>query len=243
MEIKNVLDGLNLSEKETAIYLAALELGPSPAKAIATKAGVQRTHFYDLSNKLLLSGLLMQTNKAKKRLFSAMEPNRLIEIEKNKLSRLEKMLPELNAIFNTSGQKPKIYFYDGLAGINQINADTLRYKGEIIGFTTPRFLATQQRKLAKEYIEQRKALGIKARVIGGASPEILALQKSDKEELRETRVLPEQLFQSEIELGAYGNKIFIVDYKEQFGFIIEGTEIAHTVKLIFEIVWNSGRIL
>ena len=35
-----------------------------------------------------------------------------------------------------------------------------------------------------------------------------------------------------------GSKVFIIDYKEQFGFIIEDTEIARVMKMIFEIVWG-----
>lgn len=243
MNKSETLKVLGLNDREASIYLAALELGTSSAQAIATKAGIQRTYFYDLSQKLIEIGLLTQTKKGNKRLFVAAAPDALLELTKERTRELEKVLPELKATFNTSGQKPKISFYEGIKGINQINDDTLRYKDEIIGFTTPRFLTTRDRKVGQEYIHQRKALGIKARVIGEMSSEILAIQKRDQEELRETRILPKSLFESEIELGAYGNKVFVIDYKEEFGFLIEGSSIAKAVKMIFEIVWNSGKIL
>ena len=68
-------------------------------------------------------------------------------------------------------------------------------------------------------------MGNHVRVIGEDAPEIRELQGKDEEELRETRILSKDIFRSEIEIGMYGSKVFIIDYKGQFGFIIEDTEL------------------
>ena len=82
-------------------------------------------------------------------------------------------------------------------------------------------------------------MGNRVRVIGEDAPEIHGLKEKDATELRETRILSRNVFRSEIEIGIYGSKVFVIDYKEQFGFIIEDTEIARVMKMIFEIVWGK----
>ena len=141
MRVKQELADLNFGRKETAVYMAALEFGVASASAIAKKAGIQRTNFYDLCPRLLGTGLLSRVSKGKKHFFMAIEPDALVEMQERKLSRLKKILPELNALHNTSGQKPKIFYYDGEDGLNLIYEDTLKYKGEILVFSTPRFFS------------------------------------------------------------------------------------------------------
>lgn len=243
IEINEVLEQFNLDQKEAALYLASLELGLTSASNIAKKAGIQRTYFYDLSEKLIKLGLMKQVRKGRKRLFSATEPEKLVEMQEQRLQQLKSVLPELKSLYNTSGQKPRVFYYEGRDGIDEINADTLRYKGEILGFTTPRFVNKDQQRISRQYIQERIRVGNRVRVIGELAPEILELQQRDKRELRQTRILPRELYSSEVEIGIYGNKVFVIDYKEEFGFIIEGSDIAKVLKMIFEIVWGSGRVI
>ena len=238
MDYAQTLREVGLGEKEAAIYVAALELGSANAAAIAKKAGIQRTHFYDLSEKLLADGFLHKTAYGKRSTFSATDPSLLVELQEEKLKKLKDVLPEFKALYNTTGQKPRISYFEGQEGIDQINEDTLRYKGEMVGFTTPRFVTSRTRSTGQSFITKRVAVGKRSRVIGEDSPEVRELQKRDKAELRETRILSPNVFSSAVEIILYGNKLAIVDYKHQWGFIIEGTEIARAMNMIFEIVWS-----
>ncbi len=238
MSVKDVLAQFNLTEKESSVYVAALELGTTTAAAIAKNAGIQRTHFYDISESLINAGFLHRVSKGNKQLYAAADPETLIEIEEKKIEKLKQTLPEFKALYNTSGKKPKVTYYEGRSGIEQINDDTLRYKDELVAFTTPRFVSFPSRSTGKAYIEKRVAMGNRVRVIGEDAPEIRELQERDVKELRQTRTLSSDVFHSEIEIGIYGSKVFIIDYKGQFGFIIEDTEIARVMKMIFEIVWG-----
>jgi len=243
MEIEKILEQTNLRPEEVRIYLSTLELGASSASDIAKKAQIQRTYFYDLSKKLVENGFLKRSKDGKKTLYFAENPEKIVEIERKKLDMLEKAVPELKAIYNTTGKKPRISFFEGNEGIDQINNDTLKHKGEIIGFTTPLFVKYKNERLSKEYIRNRISIKNPVRAIGEMSNEILELQRRDKEELRETRILPQNIFSSNIEIGVYGNKMFVLDYKQEFGFIIESTEIAKVFKMIFEMIWSSGKII
>ncbi len=243
MELNEILANLGLDRREAALYLAALGLGEASASDIAKKAGIQRTYFYDISEKLIKSGFLRQVVKGKKRLFVALEPEKLLELEEKRFKQLKNALPQFKTLFNTKGQKSKIFYYEGIEGVRHIINDSLSFKGEVLFFETPHIVALDQQKLLKEYIKKRMALGLKARVIGELSPEIINMKERDGNEMRETRILPNSIFNSDVEIGIYGNRIYIIDFKNEFGFIVEDSNIAHVLKKLFEIVWASGKII
>ena len=222
MDLRGILKQFNLNKKEASIYLATLELGTSTASKIAKKAQIQRTYFYDLSDKLIKLGLLKQISKGKKRMFNALKPDKLLELQKNRLQRLEKALPEFKALDNTMGYKSRIFYYEGPEGISQVNKDKMEYRGEFVVFATPHFTIKGHQRLGKKLIEKRVEAGDRVRIIGEVSKEILGQKQRDKEDLRDTRMLPKEVFSSEVEIAIYGNKISIVDYREEFGFEIEG---------------------
>ena len=97
--------------------------------------------------------------------------------------------------------------------------------------------------MSKEYIKKRVKAGVRARVIGQASPEVLGLKRKDQAELRETRILPAELFSSEVEMGVCGNKVFASNYKKEFGLIIEDKDISSSLRKIFELIWNGEKIV
>ncbi len=243
MAIKDILEQLDLKDKEAAVYLACLELGTATVTQIAKKAGIKRPYFYDLADYLLKRGLIKQTKKGKKTLFSAADPEKLKRLEEEKLKRLEEVLPELKSLYKITGTKPRIYFYEGRAGVDEINKDTLCYKGEAVAFSTERFLTADDKKLAREFIRERVKNKLKVRVIGPVSNEFLEIKKRDEDELRETKMLPKDLYESNVEISIYGNKVAVVNYRENFGFIIESSDVAKPLKMIFELIWRGGFVV
>ena len=239
----NIITELGYNEKEASIYLSLLEIGTADVSSIAKISGVPRTYVYDLAKKLVAAGVLLQTKKEKRIMYSAISPDVLLEKQRSKAEKLQEAMPELKALFNTSGNKPRIYYFEGDAGIQKINEDTLNYKGEIVAFTSPRYLKYKAGRLHKQYVNQRLKKHNKARIIGEYSPEMIELKKLDEKENRQTRMIPPALFNSEIEVGMYGNKVSIVDYKENFGFIIESQEFSKMLKMVFELIWDSGKVM
>ncbi len=243
LDLKEILAYFGLNKSEASVYLATLELGTAPASEIAKKAQIQRTYFYDLSPKLIKLGLLKEIREDKDKMFNAVKPEKLLKMQEQRLEKLKGALPKFKALENTIEQKPKIFYYEGPDGIVQINNDTLKPGGERVAFTTPSFFTKEQEKISNEHIKKRVAMGKKIRVIGEMTNEMIELKKRGKEELHEIRMLPKEIFHSGVEVRVYGNNVAVIDYKRDFGFIIEGTEFSKTLKMIFEIIWNSGRII
>lgn len=243
MNTKDILIKLGFKKHQASIYLACLELGMTTPSEIAKKAGVVRPYFYDLVGDLIKDGLIIQTIKGKRKYFYAENPEKIFQTQQNKLKMIEESLPQLKSIYNTSAIKPRVSFYDGKKGVEKVYDDAMKQKTEIVAFTTERFLLADGKELSSEYIQKRVKARIPLRVIGPASKELIELKNRDGKELRQTRILPQEIFTSNIEIGIHGNKVDFINFNKEFGLIIESKEIADTMKRIFEIVWSSGKII
>jgi HTH-type transcriptional regulator, sugar sensing transcriptional regulator len=137
------LINLGLSEKESKVYLAALELGPETAQKIAQKAGINRPTAYVQIESLKNRGLMSQFDKGKKTFYVAESPERLSsllnvlekELEFKKVE-TERVLPSLLNLFAGKGERPKVRFLEGVEGLKTIQQEFLRSKEKkIVGLT------------------------------------------------------------------------------------------------------------
>ena len=69
MEIQVILKNFGLSEKEIAIYLSLIELGPSSVREISNKSKVNRGTTYDILKALIALGIVSYYNKAIQAIF------------------------------------------------------------------------------------------------------------------------------------------------------------------------------
>ncbi len=244
------LKQVGLSDKQAKVYLAALELGEASALQISRHSGVNRVTCYQALDRLAAEGLVREVKVEGKSRFVAEMPKKLLE---NLLDRkinterqilaLEKVLPELESLYNYSEVKPKIRFYEGVEGLKQIYQDTLEEKKEILAFTAyHRVDASLKRWLDKYYIPQRVKRNIFAKVIAPSSEFARKFKRLDSRQNRHTLLVPADKFPFSIEVNIYGNKVAIISFvkKEMMGVIIESKEVAATFRLIFQLAWQGA---
>src|SRR3989338_9675410 len=106
MHIESILKNLGFKDKDIAVYLTLLQLGPSPVRVIANKANVNRGTTYDILRVLIEQGLVTYFDKQSHQYFVAEPPSKLLLALKEKQSKLEEVkltleqsLPELNSLF------------------------------------------------------------------------------------------------------------------------------------------------
>ena len=243
MERIKALKNLGLNDKEARCYLALLPLNQATAYMVALRAGIKKPTAYVVLETLVSKGFVLKMPSQDKIKYLAKSPKECLATAHEKIKAAQEALPELMAMQNSILDKPKIYFFEGRAGLHLIDEDILKTADEVISFTTPRFVMTENEKMSKEYIKKRVKAGVRARVIGQDSPEVLGLKRKDQAELRETRILPAELFSSEVEMGVCGNKVFASNYKKEFGLIIEDKDISSSLRKIFELIWNGEKIV
>lgn len=241
MELKNILEQLGLSSYEASIYLASLELGSGTTIQIAKKASVKRTTCYDVLLDLKHKGLIFESTKGKKRLFIAEDPEKLKnDLEKKEAVFLE-ALPQFRSLYNISGVKPKIRFYEGVEGIKEVYMNTLKYSGGFCAFGSEDIVRIVGQEWMNAFIKKRIKKGIQVRaILTKTNYTHETLHKNDQKELRSTKLLDQKKYPLSIEIDIYGHsKISLISAKETLAVIIESSEIHITVKMIFEALWDN----
>ncbi len=242
MKLDAILKQLGFSSNETKVYLAGLESGVASAQDIAKKAGLQRTTTYSVLSYLVNRGVVGKTKIKNKTRFVAEPPERLLNMVGELQVSLKKALPELEAIYNKNEVKPKITFFEGENAIHNVYEDTLTEKPqEILEWNTNAFF--QQFPKDENYIEKRVALGIRARRI--AAKDSLWDTKHrfrDAKELAQTIIVSKDLFNPQIEVNIYNNKVAFMNYAENMSVIIESKAIADTMRQAYELSWRGAKM-
>jgi len=245
--LTNSLLQLGCNEKHVRFYQANLELGIATLLEIAKKAHLQRSTAYLIASELATMGLVSEDHKTYKKLFTAAEPDRILQkleakyrqIGRNNIA-LKEALPELRAAHQTTTIRPRVRTFEGKAGLLAVWKDILSEQQEILLWTnqeTERYVFGENTH--DLFIKERLTKEIPTRVLAVNNAKGIALQAIDGQNIRQTKILPDDTsFTSETYI--YGNKIAILDMnKDIFGIITESEQIATSQRAIFEHVWIS----
>ena len=75
----SILEDLGLTQAETKVYLALLELGSSTAGPILEKSGLQNSVVHRALNSLIAKGLINFVSEGKRKIYQATNPEKIIE--------------------------------------------------------------------------------------------------------------------------------------------------------------------
>ncbi len=115
-----VLEEFGLSEAEAKIYLALLDLGSTLAGPVIKKTGLHRGTTYQILQRLKEKGLVSSIISGKKQHFSAANPERLMDVLKERQEKLREILPQLAARAEQSREKQEVTVYYGVKGIRSV---------------------------------------------------------------------------------------------------------------------------
>ena len=177
--------------------------------------------------------------------FNAVSPKEILSNQKNVLLEFEEMLDELLEMQKVDSKKPKVVYYSGKKELVRMHENLLSSKisKEAIAFGDEAFYTKNEGTHQKKEISKRIKEQVHFRALAGMSNAVLASQKHDSKENRETRIFPQEIFNLKSTIGVHGDKTIIVNNSKEFGFIVEDKDLSETIKQIFEIAWNSGRII
>ncbi len=124
-KVLTLLQELGLSEKEAAIYLAALSLGPCSVLQLSRTSDIKRTTIYPLIDSLTHKGLVVREMRGWKEYMVASDPVMLQQLLEQRKHDLNALLPELSALHNSERIGDVVRQYEGLTGIKSIYEDVL----------------------------------------------------------------------------------------------------------------------
>ena len=123
---QEIFENIGLSPNEAKIYEALLQHGESTVSYIAVVAKVHRRNAYDAIERLIDKGLCFQIFSTKENLYNAVDPEKLLELIREKEDQFQKVLPVLKEKFGKRFAPEEAYIYRGIEGQKNIFRDMLR---------------------------------------------------------------------------------------------------------------------
>ncbi|MBI5077664.1 winged helix-turn-helix transcriptional regulator [Candidatus Falkowbacteria bacterium] len=236
---------VGLNSKEAEVYIAALQLGYSSVQEIAEKSGINRTTAYTHIKNLISRGLLNAVERNGKIYYVAEKPEKLKfihEQQEKEVSRrreiLEKIMPELESIYNLAKDKPSVRYFD--YG-NPANLEYVRQ--EIVNRRFPEMQNIFNWEIFHDHISrahiQRLLTGIdKLKVLYIAKNKMIDYRIIPLLETRkvEVKFLPEAKFGFLCEVLIAGDMVYISRVSD--GLIITDKLFSQTLRLVFQALWG-----
>ena len=243
MDIKQALQTIGLSEKESCVYTALLQLGQATAYAVAVKSGLKKPTTYVILDELIDKGLVLKVPQMKTQHYIARSPEEAFGVAQERLTLAKKALPELLAI--TKGKKTKVntVYFEGVEGMKQL----LEYKfkehegEEMLGFwATDANASPELTKYFKtEYPRKMQRHSIRMRGLAPADPNLADYRAVDSGYGRNFKQISTNDYSSEVAITVTKDLVRIEDYKNLQGIAIENQDVAKAVRQIFEMVWKK----
>lgn len=241
------LKSLGLTEQETTIYLAGVELGPATVLQIARKTGVHRTTVYNTMQSLLEKRLFSESAQGKKRVFVPEGAEAFKAMLRQKMERVDAIAGELSALAGAGSVKPVVKFYSGLEGIKDVFRDATRAKEDILyGIAGLENMNVKSPVLLdfwmNEYAMLRKKHKKFARIIMPDTDGGKLYKATDADKSRETRLVPSSTYNFPAEYMFYDDVVcqLVFSEREQFAVVTRSRALATTMKMIFELCWKQG---
>lgn len=248
-ELSKILVQSGLGEKESAVYLAACELGPSGAQEIAQKSGVHRATVYICLESLEKKGFGTLASRLGRTVFLAERPEMIRDrvrserLEKETIEqRLNDALPELSALYNVEGHKPQVMFLEGVEGLREHQETVERLYGpywqitniddarEAFGKVT--YLQSEHQERLRKHAVQGKALLVTSQAFSQVKLARLPV---------DVKMLHYEALPIHGEIIVQDDMVLLVSFRaETFVTKIRSVTLAKTMRALFELAWKGA---
>lgn len=241
---EELLREIGLSINESRVYEALLSLGEASVQLISLKAKVHRRNVYDSLSKLSEKGLVSEIVVQGEKNYKATDPTRLLDLLKEKESKLNKALPDLKKRFKKE-EKEEAYFYRGVEGFKNYLNDILKTKETVYFIGAKAFwLDPRFQYFLPHFERERKKLGIKFKhlfdyEVKEKKPEILKLVG------KPYKFLPKK-YSSQTAVDIFGP--YVVTFvgvqighldEEPLQFVLKSRRLADGYRKFFQFMWDS----
>lgn len=247
-----ILRKAGLTESQAKGYLALIQHGTLTPTELATKTGESRTNGYMICEKLEKLGLATKKESAGQRakaLYSPAHPSALETLAERRRKAIQRAETEVKQgidplinMFYAATEMPGARTLQGIEGIKEVYADTLKTKEAIYFVRTIADVPDLGRDYLDSYRNQRAALGIHTFALTPHTEKAHHHQSTglDKEMLFHRTYLPDDTYTAPVEIDVYGNKVAFISFGEtQMATIIDSPAIAEAVRQLMQLLANQ----
>ncbi|MDB5190429.1 MAG: Transcriptional regulator, TrmB [Parcubacteria group bacterium] len=240
--LQKMLTQAGLSDHESAVYLAMLELGSTTILKLARQSGVKRTTIYHVIESLKAKGLVSMEERGFKQFPVAENPSRLERMLDEQKNALKSFFPELEALYSLRGNDSIIRYHSGVEAMRSAYDELLRdLRGgdEYCVIGDPERWSHFDKSYFKTFIEKRLRIDLKAKVILVASETAEAYKKTEKNYREEVRILPAGTT-IDANMAIAPRKIVIHPLTHPVTtIVIETAAVVQMQKNLFKVIWDS----
>ena len=249
--IESILKEIGLTDYETKVYLALLELGKSSSGEILKKAELRTGKIYEILNSLKNKGLVSEITESGVKKFSPADPKRVhdyLEEKKKTIEKQEKdfelIVPVLMKKINSIKQEVNVEVFYGMKGLKTALQKEIDYAKKsgftyIVGVGGRQkydkqiydfFVLNHQPKRVQAKIKIKKIIGEDAR----------KARKEDQEPDAEIKYLE---FVSPVTYNITNGLVIISIFMKDSPLIItlESKDVADSFKQQFELMWKIAK--
>lgn len=241
MDLSTQLKEAGLLPSESTVYLYLLESGLATPPLIAKGTRIARTNCYHILQSLKGKGLIEEHAQGKRKAYLASDPEAIARSLERKKEAINRLLPDLRALYTTQKNKPKIRFYDGLEQIKEIYLQTLSAE-EVFGLGStkqltelaPDFFAHYLEELQKRKIVFNDILSHPSKEKSG--PQMQSVLKG----LYEARYFSAEHRDFPTDILIWEDNIALITLEKPiFGTVLTNSLLAKTFRIIFSNLWKG----
>lgn len=241
MEIAHELEYLGFTSNEVKVYLTLLRIGKSKAGRLSKECGLERTSTYNALKRLMQEGVVSYVIESNERIFSAGEPERILDMFKEKEERVKLIMPKLKSIKNYEREKESIYKFKGIAGVKSVFNDILNSTekgGEYLIFGSENQLSEIMPVFTEIYVAKKDKKKIRARIL---IKESMKQKGKKKSKYTQVRFVPKEVL-STANVNVYGDKVAIFIWSETpEAIIIDDKSTSDSFRSYFEFMWKNAK--
>ena len=241
-KLKITLIDLGLTEKEAAVYLSALSLGPCKAADIAKDSGIKRTTVYSVVDQLKEAGLMFTEHHGFKQFFVAEHPSKLESILKRKKIKFDESFPVLEALYNVQGRDTTIRIHEGLEAIKTVYESFIQdiKPGEdYMVISEMEHWYDLDPKYFSNFLKRRSKLNINTRMLLQDTKTSHRFKKIEKNLNEKIKILPKKSTLM-INLVVTPQRAMIHQLESPIvAFVVENKSVVKMYQQFFELMWES----
>jgi sugar-specific transcriptional regulator TrmB len=242
-EIEETLREIGLAREEIVIYLAMLKMRASLASKISEEAKINRSHTYQLLERLISKGFVSYVIRENRKYFSAVNPEKLIEIVKEREQKLKNILPNLLSLTSFEKSKPTVEIFEGKEGIKTILNDILKVKKDWLAFGSSGKGQEVLSFYAEHWEKERAKLKINLRgILDNSESGIKRGKELAKRKYTKIKHVKEE-YSNPSSTWIYGERIAFIIWSKEHSFAIRiiSKEITDNFRKHFEVLWRDAK--
>jgi predicted transcriptional regulator len=235
------LENVGFDEKESAAYLALLELGEAKATEIADKAGLKRAIIYHVMDRLKNKGYVFEPMQKGVKCFAPADPTKIFKNAKSAVDEFKFMLPLMRAMQVKSEDKPRIEFYEGIDGVLSVyrmynHAKQARFLTSIKRLSQ---LIPEEVDVWVKHAEMGLFKGGSWHLVPNTATD-LSWGKKVAKAGQNVRKLPKGI-DCEMDFAIIDDKLGITSFDPFFVVLIHSEGIARSAATLFDLAWKQGK--